>query len=53
MKHFVGGWAVVTLIAGSFLARKAAAGTKVIDCFLWAAIVLGPLGGLAAWGLWP
>ena len=51
MRHLIGGWALGTLIAGTVMAMKAAAGTKVIDCYLWSGIIIGPLVGLAAWGL--
>jgi hypothetical protein len=51
MRHLIGGWALGTLIGGTVLAIKATAGTKIFDCYLWAAFVIGPLAALAAWGL--
>ena len=50
MKHFIGGWAAGTFIYGAWLATKLKEG-KLIDAFLWAGICVGPLIGLAAWGL--
>ena len=51
MRHFIGGWALGTLIGGTILAMKSRAGTKIIDCYIWSGIVIGSLCGLAAWGL--
>lgn len=50
MKHFIGGWAVGTLIGGTVLARLAKKGV-VADFYLWAGLIIGPLFGLAVWGL--
>lgn len=48
MKHFIGGWALgalLTLISiGDY--KK-----NWIEHLLWASLVIGPLCGLAVWGL--
>ena len=53
MRHFFGGWALGTLVYGTALLKHGVNGTKAIDCYLWAGIVIGPLCGIAACGLWP
>lgn len=50
MKLFIGGWALGTLVGGTLLFCKASKG-DLFDFYLWAGLVIGPLAGLAAWGL--
>lgn len=52
MKHFIGGWALGTFVAGSFMATRLKSG-QILDCYLWASLIPGPLVGLIAWGLLP
>lgn len=52
MRHFFGGWALGTLV-GAFLLIQAARNGELWFYFLWAGIFIGPLFGLAAWGLLP
>ncbi len=50
LKHFIGGWALGTLVSGAYLFSKAKPGTVAFDCFLWSGVVIGPLCGLISWG---
>ena len=52
MKHFVGGWAIGTFAFGTVLAFKMKRG-ELWEPYAWSAFVVGPLIGLAAWGLLP
>lgn len=55
MKHFIGGWALGTLIGGVILTKlwRGKQSTALVDFFLWSGLVVGPLVGASAWGLLP
>ena len=52
MKHFIAGWAIGTLVGGTVMAWRARSG-KLIDFYIWAGLIIGPLAGLSLWGILP
>lgn len=52
MKHFIGGWALGVAIE-SFVHVNGFSAMDMVSCQEFAFLLLGPLLGLAAWGLIP